>query len=55
MPGFDEAVTGMRVGGRRLAVIPPELAYGSRAYGPIPASSFLVFTIELIGIAPPAQ
>ena len=49
VPGFDEAVTGMRKGGRRLAIIPPALGYGSEANGPIPANSFLVFTIELVG------
>ena len=48
VPGFDEAVTGMRKGGTRLAIIPPDLAYGSSANGPIPANSVLVFTLELV-------
>jgi FKBP-type peptidyl-prolyl cis-trans isomerase FkpA len=50
VPGFDEGVTGMRVGGKRLVVIPPELGYGSQPNGPIPANSILVFTIELVSV-----
>ena len=48
VPGFDEAVTGMKVGGKRQVVIPPSLGYGARANGPIPANSVLVFTIDLV-------
>lgn len=48
--GFDEGVRGMNVGGRRQLIIPPELGYGSRATGSIPANSILVFTIDLVSV-----
>lgn len=50
VPGFEEGVTGMRVGGRRQVIIPPALGYGAAANGPIPANSILVFTIELVSV-----
>jgi FKBP-type peptidyl-prolyl cis-trans isomerase len=48
VPGFDEAVTGMKVGGKRQVVIPPALGYGAQGNGPIPPNAVLVFTIELV-------
>jgi peptidylprolyl isomerase len=49
--GWDETVLDMRIGEKRLVIIPPELAYGDRAVGGvIPANSFLIFEMELIGI-----
>lgn len=49
--GWDQGVNGMRVGGLRQLIIPPELAYGSTGSGPIPPNATLVFDIELVSLS----
>jgi FKBP-type peptidyl-prolyl cis-trans isomerase FkpA len=47
IPGFEQGVAGMKVGGVRRVIIPPSLGYGNQAQGSIPAGSVLVFDISL--------
>jgi len=48
--GVDQGVVGMKVGGTRELVIPPNLAYGSTGNGPIPPNATIVFDLELVSV-----
>lgn len=48
--GWEEGLAGMKVGGVRLLIVPPDLGYGSTAKENIPANSVLVFQVQLVAV-----
>ena len=50
IPGWQEGIPGMKVGGRRRLVVPPELAYGPAVAGHRLSGKTLIFVIDLLGV-----
>ncbi|HXR49449.1 MAG TPA: FKBP-type peptidyl-prolyl cis-trans isomerase [Verrucomicrobiae bacterium] len=50
IPGWEQGLSGMKVGGTRLVIVPPAVGYGSQAQGSIPANSVLVFEVQLVAV-----
>jgi len=48
--GWDQGVTGMKIGGRRELIVPPALGYGETGTGSIPPNETLVFVVDLLSI-----
>lgn len=53
--GWEEGATGMRPGGKRLLIIPPDLAFGEQATGDIPADATLIMEIEMTDVTVPPK
>ncbi|MBI4087147.1 FKBP-type peptidyl-prolyl cis-trans isomerase [Candidatus Kaiserbacteria bacterium] len=48
--GWEQGIIGMKEGGKRILIVPPEMGYGNAVVDPIPANATLLFSIELLSI-----
>jgi len=50
IPGLEEGVYGMKVGGQRLVIVPPSVGYGPKGQGSVPPNSVMVFQVQLVNV-----
>lgn len=50
VPGWEQTIPGMKIGGIRRIIVPPSVGYGAQAMGAIPANSVLVFDVQLVAV-----
>lgn len=50
IPGWEQALSGMKVGGVRLVIVPPSAGYGPTGQGPIPGNAVLIFQVQLAAV-----
>ena len=49
--GWQQGIPGMKVGGRRLLVVPPDLGYGAQGSGPVGPNETLIFVMDIVSVA----
>ena len=50
IPGWEQGIAGMKVGGKRLIIVPPVVGYGAAGQGTIPGNALLVFEVQLLAV-----